>query len=69
VRLLFLFVTSILILNVLLLQVYGSAISYFVNGTDPGWSARGTAQLIGTVADSYQASVRIGLAVDGIFNI
>lgn len=46
-------------------QVYGSQISYYVNGTDDGFAARGTSVLIGSVADGSGASGRIGLTASG----
>ena len=48
--------------------MYDTTLSYYINGTGVGLSARGTSGLVGTVLDA-EGSFRLGQANDGMFYV
>ena len=49
------------------LQVYDTSVSYFVNGTGPGYVASGTKDLEGAIRDS-SGTFKLGQSLDGKYN-
>ena len=52
----------------ILLQVYDASLSYFINGTSIGSSARGTRGLVSAVRDA-NGIIRLGQANNGVYYV
>ena len=51
--------------NYNIFQVYNTSLSFFINGTGPGYSATHTVTLVSQIQDQGDAWLRVGLTLSG----
>ena len=49
------------------LQVYGTSLSFFVNGIGPGYSATHTVELVSQIQEYGESWLRVGQTLSGMY--